>query len=120
MSVFVREVHTLLGVIKKIFLWTYERNTWQWDTLCGLILVFIFLTPKSWFASSERHLVSRHPSPVAEMVLVGAEVVDNERDTMKLRDHVRALTGQSKAEVLAVRKVVDKEGKTLGYQVDIR
>lgn len=54
------------------------------------------------------------------MVLVSAEVVDNERDTMKLRDHVRALTGQNKAEVLAVRKVVDKEGKTLGYQVDIR
>ena len=54
------------------------------------------------------------------MVLVIPEVIDNERDTFNLRNHVRALTGQNNAEVLAVRKVVDKEGKTLGYQVDIR
>src|SRR5688500_20404588 len=60
-----------MDTIKKIFLWTYERNTWQWDTLCALILVFIFLTPKSWFSGSERPGGSGHQSPVPKTVLVG-------------------------------------------------
>jgi hypothetical protein len=37
-----------------------------------------------------------------------------------LRDHLRVLTGRENAEVGAIRKVVDKEGRTVGYQVDIR
>ena len=109
-----------MDIIKKIFLWTYERNTWQWDTLCGLILIFIFMTPKSWFEGSERHPGSRHQNPVPAMVLVDAEVVESEHDTVKLRDRVRALAGKENLEIVGVRKVVDKDGKTVGYQVDIR
>ena len=54
------------------------------------------------------------------MVLVGTDVIENEGDTVKIRDRVRALSGRTDAEVLAVRKVVGKDGKTTGYQVDIR
>ena len=109
-----------MNTIKKIFLWTYERNTWQWDTLCALILVFIFLTPKSWFPGSERPGGSRHQSPVPETVLVGAEVVENGDDKSLLLSRIRALSGKADAEVGAIRKVVDKQGNTVGYQVDIR
>lgn len=109
-----------MDTIKRIFLWTYERNTWQWDTLCALILVFIFLTPKSWFSGSERAGGLGHQSRVPATVLVGAEVVENENDKSLLRSRVRALSGKDDAEVGAIRKVVDKEGRTVGYQVDIR
>lgn len=109
-----------MDTIKKIFLWTYERNTWQWDTLCALILVFIFLTPKSWFSASERAGASRHQNPVPATVFVGAEVIENEHDKPLLRSRVRALSGRENAEVGTIRKVVDKEGRTIGYQVDIR
>ena len=109
-----------MDTIKKIFLWTYERNTWQWDTLCALILVFIFLTPKSWFVGSERQGGSMHQTPIPASVFVSAEVVENERDTSRLRERVRALSGRANAEVGAVRKVLDKDGKTVGYQIDIR
>jgi hypothetical protein len=109
-----------VSILKKIFLWTYERNTWQWDMLCALILVFIFLTPKSWFDHSEREVGLGHQSPVVATVFVGAEVVDNASDNSKLRDRVRTLTGRQDAEVGRVQPVKDKEGRTLGYQVDIR
>lgn len=109
-----------MDTIKKIFLWTYERNTWQWDTLCALILVFIFLTPKSWFSGSERAGGMGRPRPVPATVLVGPEVVENENDKSLLRSRVRALSGRQDAEVGAVRKVTDKEGRTVGYEVDIR
>ena len=43
----------LSNTAKKIVFWNYPRTSWQWDVLCVLILVFIFLTPKSWFQNSE-------------------------------------------------------------------
>ena len=37
------------GPMKRIINWSYDRGTWQYDVLCLLILMFIFLTPKAWF-----------------------------------------------------------------------
>lgn len=85
-----------------------------------VILIFIFLTPKSWFASSERALDTLHQSPVATTVLLSSEVVGNEADKAQIEQHVKALTGRSKVEVLAVRKVVDPDGRTRSFEVDIR
>ncbi len=110
----------MLSTIKKMFLWNYARNTWQWDILCVLILVFIFLTPKSWFEGSERRAALGHQTPATTTVLVGAEVVDNELDRSHLEQRVRTLSGRSDAQIVAIRKVLDKDGKTVGYQVDIR
>ncbi len=38
-----------MNSLKNIILWSYARASWQWDLLCILIVLFIFLTPKSWF-----------------------------------------------------------------------
>lgn len=110
----------MLGLLQKIFFWNYERNTWQWDFLCVLILIFIFGSPKSWFENSERATVVRHPSPASSTVLFGPELVDSVEDKGKVEHRIRELTGRPEAKVLDVRKVVDKEGKTLRYEVDIR
>ena len=40
-------------MLKDIILWKYERASWQWDLLCCLIMLFIFLTPKTWFDRKE-------------------------------------------------------------------
>jgi hypothetical protein len=34
----------------RVIFWTYARGTWQYDVLCALILAFIFLTPRDFFA----------------------------------------------------------------------
>ena len=41
------------GTAHKILVWSYERGTWQYDVLCGLILAFVFLVPKSCFVKRE-------------------------------------------------------------------
>jgi hypothetical protein len=78
------------------------------------------LTPKSWFEGSERRASQGHQNPAAMTVLVGTEVVENELDRPQLEQRVRSLSGRSDAQIVAVRKVLDKDGKTVGYQVDIR
>jgi hypothetical protein len=113
-------VRGLLTTLKKIFFWNYARNTWQWDLLCVVILIFIFLTPKSWFMSSERAQRSVHQSPVATTVVLSREVVENEEDKGQIEERVKALTGRAKVEVLAVRRVLDADGRTRSFEVDIR
>lgn len=35
-------------ILNRMFFWSYERGSWQYDVAVALILVFVF-TPKSWF-----------------------------------------------------------------------
>jgi hypothetical protein len=112
-------VRGLLTTLKKIFFWNYARNTWQWDLLCVVILIFIFLTPKSWFSSGERAQSMVHQSPVATVVL-SPELVGNEEDKSQIEARVKMLTGRTEVEVLAVRPILDANGRTRSFEVDIR
>jgi hypothetical protein len=113
-------VRGLLTTLKKIFFWNYARNTWQWDLLCAVILIFIFLTPKSWFANGERAPRSVHQSPVATTLVLSPEVVENEEDKGQIAERVKTLTGRTKVEVIAVRRNLDPEGRIRSFEVDIR
>ena len=107
----------LLTTLKKIFFWNYARNTWQWDVLCVVILIFIFLTPKSWLG--ERPKTGLHQTPF-KTVILSPQVVPNERDKGQIEVQVRKLTGQDQVEVLGVRRVVGPDGSTVSFEVDIR
>ena len=110
----------LFTTLKKIFFWNYARNTWQWDLLCVVILIFIFLTPKSWFLSGERPQNTVHQSPIAKTVVLTPEVVGNEADKGKIEEQVKALTERPDVEIVAVRKVLDSTGKIRSFEIDIR
>ena len=84
-----------------------------------VFLIFIFLTPKSWFSSGERAQSIVHQSPVAT-ILLSPEVVGNEGDKGQIAEQVKALTGRTDVEVLAVRRVLDSGGRTRSFEVDIR
>jgi hypothetical protein len=112
-------VRGLFTTLKKIFFWNYARNTWQWDLLCVVILIFIFLTPKSWFSGGERVESRVHPSPVAKTLLLSAEVIGTQQDRGRIEQQVKALTGRTDVQVLAVRPILDSEGRTRSFEVDI-
>jgi hypothetical protein len=46
-----REIAKLkhVGAIKRFIFWDFPRGSWQYDVMVGLILAFIFLTPKTIF-----------------------------------------------------------------------
>jgi len=111
-------VRGLLTTLKKIFFWNYARNTWQWDVLCVVCLIFIFLTPKEWLGERARNM--EHQRPIATKVFLKPEVVVNEADRGQIEQQVRVLTGRSSVEILAVRKVLDTNGRTVSFEVDIR
>jgi hypothetical protein len=40
--------------VRRLFLWDFARASWQYDIVVGLILVFIFATPREWFRDQPR------------------------------------------------------------------
>ena len=61
-----------------------------------------------------------HQSPVQRTLVLQPEVVGNEEDKVRIEQQVKALTGRTDAEVVAVRKITGPDGKTLSFEVDIR
>ena len=107
-------------VFKRIIFWNYGRTTWQYDMLCALILAFIFLTPKSWFAS-EPNAPAGHPkTPAASTLLLtwpaGQPVASPDRAEIERR--ARQAAGRD-VHVGAMREVRDAAGTVVAYQVDI-
>jgi len=43
-----------LSGVKRFVLWDYPRASRQYDVMVGLILAFIFLTPRGWFHDQAR------------------------------------------------------------------
>jgi hypothetical protein len=110
----------IIRIIKKSFLWTYARNTWQWDVLCVLILAFIFLSPKSWFVNGEQRPPAQHQSDTVTTVVIGRELIGDNEDKDQIEQRVRAFTGRANAQVVGVPRKHVEGGKTLWYEVDIR
>jgi len=40
--------------LRRLVLWDFARASWQYDVVVGLILVFIFATPRDWFRDQPR------------------------------------------------------------------
>lgn len=111
----------ILQAVKKLFLWTYARNTWQYDVLCALILAFIFLTPKSWFDNGKPLTWQQHQTQTASTVLLGvSESGGSELEQSEIERRVRSLTNRPEIKVTGIRKRTNSEGKIIAYEVDIR
>ena len=100
-----------MRIFKDIIAWKYERASWQWDVLCLLIIVFIFLTPKTWFDKREK-LATR-----TSRLIVKAEDFSSDKSVMQRR--VKELSGNENAEIVDLREKKDANGQTF-YVIDIR
>src|SRR5205823_5921454 len=104
------------NITRKIVFWNYPRTSWQWDVLCVLILAFIFLTPKSWFASKG---FQQDRSAVSTIILP-VELVGTQPDSSQIESRARIASGRPNATIGKVRAIFNAEGKVTGYEVDIR
>ena len=106
----------IADTVKKATFWTYPRTSWQWDVLCVLILVFIFLTPKSWFENSAYQRTHMGQSPI----VVDTDVVGTQLDKSEIERRARQKIGRPGGQVSVLRELNDTSGKLIGYEVDIR
>ena len=105
--------------LKRFLFWDYPRAGWQYDVMVGLILAFIFFTPRAWFRDQPRGssivmLPSEHGSTVFWM---DAEQLSSTADSdraAKAGVLLKARTGK-RYNIVRIEPIVDSEKEIKGY-----
>ena len=105
--------------IKRFIFWDYRRAGWQYDVMVGLILAFIFLTPREWFRDQPRAnsivmLPSDHGATVFWMDAGQlSDIAENAR-AAEASTLLQARTGK-KYHVVRLEPIVDSEQEIKGF-----
>jgi hypothetical protein len=121
-------------ILSKTILWSYERGTWQYDVAVILILVFVLLTPRSWFRDQPQSGAPVSPGQV--------QLISKEGNRLTYRVDARILAPPTKLalqndlhtalqealpelhngsfSIARVEPLRDDQGTVIAYQVEIR
>ncbi|MGA3015685.1 MAG: hypothetical protein ABSF62_01105 [Bryobacteraceae bacterium] len=114
--------------MKKYIFWEYARGSWQYDVIVGVILAFLFLTPRGWFRDQPRipqaSDISSLPSERGtHQYFVDQEAMAGVPDDQHVATLTRLLqvrSGNPRLTVTHVEPVVDSEGELHGFIVSTR
>jgi hypothetical protein len=127
---------SLQKILGRIFFWSYERGTWQYDIAVVVILIFVLLTPRGWFRDQPQVGMPAAPEQV-QLVLVSD---DGHRQQYRVDARVLAPPEQAPAlandlhnalqralpdlhnghfSITRIVAVRDAEGTVVAYEVDI-
>ena len=115
-------------MLKRFILWEYTRGSWQYDVMVGIILAFIFLTPRGWFRDQPRiphaSVLSMLPAEGGSLPFMvdpefWAGIPENHR-MAKLTQEVRSRTGNAHLTVTRVEPFTDSEGELRFYIAFVR
>jgi len=108
-------------MLKRFILWDYPRASWQYDVIVGLILAFVFLTPRDWFRDQPRLPYAANIDGgtffVSTQTLAG--IPENQR-VARLTENLRKQVADKKLTVTHVEPLLDSEGELQGYKAFTR
>jgi hypothetical protein len=127
------------GFVRTIF-WSYERGSWPYDIMVIAIVVFVLLTPRSWFRDQPQSIV-----PVASGVQMMSDDTDAhtriyrldakvlppekrrtksspelERETHDILSRKVEDLGDRTFQVVQIDPVSDGDGSVLYYDITLR
>ncbi len=101
----------IVSALKKFLFWSYDRGSWQYDVLCGVILAFIFFGPNSVFHSAD--------GSNAAPVFVGREevgAIETGSFDQTLSDYFSRKFNR-KVKATNIEPMLDSDGNLKGYLV---
>lgn len=133
------EMRTLWrGIVRTVF-WSYERGSWPYDVMVVAIVLFVLLTPRSWFQDQPRlntvessaiHLLAQDISSGNSVYRLDATVIpvekrapnptpELERETHDvLSRNVDSLKGRA-FQVVRIDPVLAPNGSVTNYDVTV-
>jgi hypothetical protein len=115
-------------MLKRFILWDFPRGGWQYDVMVGLILAFIFLTPRGWFRDQPRipnsrsiaMLPSEHGSAMFWINRESLAATPDPERIGRVTQLLRADTGNKNLTVTRVEPIRDSEGDLEGFMAFAR
>jgi hypothetical protein len=109
-------------MLKRFILWDFPRGSRQYDLMVGLILAFIFLTPRELFrdqpvlpkAASITRLPSDTGNPQFLVDAATLESIPENQRLVRLTTLLRSRTGTRTLAVTRVEPILDSEGELQG------
>jgi hypothetical protein len=123
------------GIFSRIFFWSYERGTWQYDVAVVAIVLFALLTPPRWFHDQPEVGLPADPGQVelvnddggALVYRVDARVLAPPIKTPALENDLHNMLQKSLPDLrsgrFAIAKIEaerDAQGTVIAYKVEIR
>lgn len=128
----------LRGITGTIF-WSYERGSWPYDVMVVVIVMFVLITPRSWFRDQPENsftnsagimLLTHDPITHIETyqldrALFGKSVVTKSNAALEEKTHqilaesVAGLKGQ-RFQVRSIEPVRGDNGSLLYYEVEVK
>jgi hypothetical protein len=113
----------MFKLLKRFVLWDYKRGSWQYDVMVGIILAFIFLTPRDWFHDQPRiptasNITTLPSDKGSSAFFVNSELLAGVSETQRAAQLTQVLqvrTGNRRLVVTRVEPVLDSEGELQGY-----
>src|ERR1044071_7092721 len=110
-------------MLKRFILWDFARGSWQYDVMVGLILVFIFLTPRHYFFDQPRipkasDVVMVHSESGCAEFWIRAQILERipeEQRVGRLTELLQSRTSNRNLSILRLQQIVDSEGELQGY-----
>lgn len=108
-----------MRALSRFLFWDYSRGSWQYDVMVGLILAFIFLTPRHFFSDQPRPAsVQMLPAePGMGLFWIAPELLDGVPPD-RLVDKAAALVNghfKTRQTITRVEPMLDEEKDVTGY-----
>ena len=102
---------------KRLIFWDFPRASWQYDVVVGLILIFIFATPRDWFHDQpkESSVVLMSAVHGANRVFIATELLDQVPEAQRAARARRLIQGRTgkKWNVVRVEPIRDESAQEI-------
>lgn len=105
--------------MRRFLFWDYPRAVWQYDVMVGLILAFIFVTPREWFRDQPRayNVVMLPADHGANVFWIEPELLTESSEDRKVQHAaalLRARTNKNQ-NLIRLEPIFDAEKEIKGY-----
>jgi hypothetical protein len=133
-------MRTLWRALVRTVFWSFERGTWPYDVAVVVIVLFVLLSPRSWFqdrppigpvpSTGVVHLTGNDSTGGTETYRVDARLLSSQIHTPEsqlerdlhdaVRNSVSALHDTNSFEIVRIEPIRGDDGTVLYYNVSIR
>ncbi len=115
-------------MLKRFILWDFPRGGWQYDLMVGIIVAFVFLTPRDWFRDQPRmprasSIAVLPPERGNAVFWIDRELlhgVADDRQVPRVTEILRERSGERRITVTQVEAVYNSENELQGYMAFAR